>query len=219
MTPDIMRVAAFILTISIFAFRSHGADVRGCDGYPPAEGYRVAPGVELKWDSGTLAAAHLWSEPNTWVGNDFDVSTVCAHYIQSIKVFSTASWPNNRWDGFRVAVFAFSNGLPGSMLWPPGGGYYYRPVGIGWIWCEVPVGYSLPQSRSGFVAAMDQYYAYPNCDPFGVDGDLNRGHSWQYGMGHWTKLNVDGNLMLRVTVQGEIGVAPATLGRVKALYR
>jgi len=196
-----------------------GADVRGRVTSPPGEGFPFAPAVELRWDNGTLATAHLWAEPGMWVGNDFDVSTVCARHIQNIRVFSTGAWPNNRWDGFRVAVFAFANGIPGSMLWPPNGGYYYRPSGVGWTWCDVPVGYTLPASWSAFVAAMDQYYPYPTCDPYAVDGDPVRGHSWQFGAGHWTRLGVDGNLMVRAVVQGEIDVSPVTLGRVKALYR
>jgi hypothetical protein len=188
-------------------------------GYPPSVTSPLAPQLELRWDGGTLANAHLWPEPGIWVGNDFDVSTLCARRVQTIRVFSTAAWPNGSWDGFRVALYAFTGGVPGSLIWPPGGGQYYRPAGMGWRWCDVPVEWTLPSSRNAFVAAMDQYYPYPNCDPYAVDGEPLRGDSWQYGQGQWTKLETEGNLMLRVIVQGEIGVAPATLSRVKALYR
>ncbi|NIT37183.1 MAG: hypothetical protein GTN49_11930, partial [candidate division Zixibacteria bacterium] len=79
-----------------------------------------------------------------------------------------------------------------------------------------------------FVAAQEQFYNNPNCDPFSVDNNtVFRDHSWQYYLAKWEKLQLEQeagpyrNLMVRVWVEPGIefpGVAPSSIGRVKALY-
>jgi hypothetical protein len=77
------------------------------------------------------------------------------------------------------------------------------------------------------LAAQEQFYNYPNCDPFALDNNTTfRGHSWQYYEGSWAPYErstdpVYRNLMIRVWVepgQEFHGVAPSSIGRVKALY-
>ncbi len=183
--------------------------------------------TELKWDNGSWKYFVWWyTGADSWVGNDFDVSTLrTAARIVSVKLFTSAVWPNDRWDGFRVGIYSFDQ-TPGSMMWPTGGtGYFYQPTGLsGHVWVEVPVDWVTPAAK--FLAGMEQDYDPPSCDPFAVDtNDSFRNRSWQsYGGQAWKKLETTAdpyrNLMLRVLVDdiSQPAVAPQSLGRVKALY-
>ena len=96
----------------------------------------------------------------------------------------------------------------------PDGAHGWKCVSVDWV---------LPGGTTNFLAAMEQYYNYPDCDPYAVDNnDTFLGRSWQYYQGIWRP--VEGtlnyhNLMLRVVVGDEMfAVKPTSLGRVKALY-
>jgi len=156
-----------------------------------------------------------------WVGNDFDLATIAARNVGYLLILSTPNWPNSWWDGFRVGLFSFAGGVPGPRLWPTGTPYYFRPTtGGGWQWVQIGVNWKLPGGTSGIVGAAEQYYNPPNCDPFGFDTGPSAGHGWRYYGGSWTPFNSwNANLMLRVTLVGDAGVAPSSFGRVKALYR
>ena len=72
---------------------------------------------------------------------------------------------------------------------------------------------------------MEQYYDYPNSDPFYCDNNPTfRRHSWVYYQGQWIPWepwDVYVNVMLRVYVEtGHTfpGVQSTSIGRVKALY-
>jgi hypothetical protein len=199
--------------------------------YAPSD-YNPAT-LELKWDTGTRKWSVAWfTGAGAWVGNDFDTRTTLktTHVkILKLRLYTRDNWPNRVWDGFRVGVFAFAGGVPGSRLWPAsGGGYYFKPSGgPGHVWAECPVNWVCP--APGFMAAQQQYYNWPNCDPWAVDDNATfRERSWNYYGGAWSPLSnalLDikpyYNLMLRVRVETghtSPGVEPSSIGRVKALY-
>ncbi|UCH78545.1 MAG: hypothetical protein JSU81_00945 [Candidatus Coatesbacteria bacterium] len=202
------------------------ADVAG-----PAWGERSAGApletdgrLELKWDNGLGAWVMCWyTGADSWVGNDFDISTLGGSWwIETIRVMSTASWPNGRWDGFRLGVYAFAGSLPGSRFHGP---LYVRGGGSGYRWCDFDFGmwvWSL-LGHKRFVVSLEQYYNYPACDPYVLDNNRTfQGHSWQYQGGRWEPLvGTAGyrNLMVRVVISDLMAVTPASLGRVKALYK
>jgi hypothetical protein len=182
--------------------------------------------LELSWDNGTRRWSISWySGAGAWVGNDFDISTISAYRaVAKMRFYTRDGWPNSQWDGFRVGFYSFS-AVPGSMLWPTGGGgYFFKPSGLhGHVWVDINIGWTCP--AMAFVAAVEQYYNYPNNDPYALDSNtVNMRHSWQYYGGTWSPLTSGSipdhhNLMLRVVVNNEtLAVAPASLGRVKALY-
>lgn len=183
--------------------------------------------LELAWDTGTPSWLITWrAGEGTWVGNDFDISTVKTYpYIRKVRVYSTPTWPNSTWDGFYLAVYSVAGNVPGSVMWPPGGrGRFFQGTTSAYAWQNFDVNWSLPAGVRRFVPAVEQYFDYPNCDPHLVDDNATfRGHSWAYYQGNWHPLtNKTGyyNLMLRVVVDNNHnpGVDPVTVGRVKALY-
>lgn len=183
--------------------------------------------LELTWDSGKASWLIAWrSGAGTRVGNDFDVATLKTYpHVRTIRVYSSPAWPNGTWDGFYIGVYALAGGVPASMMWPPGGrGRYVKGTTSSYGWQIFAVDWTLPSGVRKFVPAVEQYYDFPNCDPHVVDDNATfRKHSWAYYQGNWHPLtNKTGyyNLMLRVVVDDEHnpGVAPATVGRVKALY-
>jgi hypothetical protein len=76
------------------------------------------------------------------------------------------------------------------------------------------------------MGAYEQFYNYPNADPFMIDNNPTfMGHSWQYLSGSWAPFEQSNiapyrNVMLRMIVDNEQNpaVAPSSIGRVKALY-
>jgi len=184
--------------------------------------------LELKWDNGTRRWSWAWyTGAGSWAGNDFDLSTLSTYRaIRKIRFYTRGNWPNNRWDGFRVAFFSFGGGIPGSRLWPTASpGYYFRPSApTGHIWIDINIGWTCP--TNAFVAAEEQLYNYPNCDPYAVDNNpVFLRHSWHYSGGNWEPVNFPAqygpyyNVMLRVVVDDEaVTVTPTSLGRVRALY-
>jgi len=177
--------------------------------------------IELIWDSGSGRWWLAWyTGRGSWVGNDFDISTISTYRaVEKIKLQSRADWPNVGWDGFNLGIYNFAGGIPGSLLWGP---KFVVPTGSAG-WKEFSVGWTLPSGIDKFVAAQEQYYNYPNCEPYCVDNSLTfTRHSWQYYLGTW-ELHVGyqnyRNVMLRVIVDNStLAVTPASLGRVKALY-
>lgn len=191
---------------------------------PEAPGYDAT--FELKWDSGAGRwMVHWYTGADSWVGNDFDVSTIKTY--GGIKTYRTQSrlWPNQRWDGFRIAIYAFGGGVPGSMMWPTSGTpKFVMPSGPEAGWKDFDVNWVLPGTKR-FMAAQEQFYNGPEyCDPYIIDNNLTfMGHSWQYYEGSWKPLEGFAgyrNLMVRVIVDNEQNpaVAPSSIGRVKALY-
>jgi hypothetical protein len=189
--------------------------------------------MELKWDNGLRKWSIAWyTGGDAWVGNDFDVSTLKTSYakILKYKYYTRGAWPNEGWDGMRFAFYAFKGGVPGSMLWPTSGSpYFFKPSGgiQAHIWVEFNVDWTCPSVK--FLAAQEQFYNYPTCDPFALDNNTTfQGHSWQYTAGQWSPyLSTNEpvipyrNLMIRVLIEpGQTfpGVAPTSIGRVKALY-
>jgi hypothetical protein len=179
--------------------------------------------VELKWDSGFSRWWLCWyTGADTWVGNDFDISTISGYRaVQAIKLQSRSDWPNVGWDGFRLGIFDFKGGVPGSLLWGP---KFVVPTGsTGWK--EFSVGWTLPSGVYKFLAGQEQYYNYPTCEPFAVDSNPTPvRHSWMYMRGSWSPFEVSGvgpyrNVMLRVIVNNAtLALTPTSIGRVKALY-
>ena len=184
--------------------------------------------MELKWDNGQLGWSIVWDPgyESTWVGNDFDVGTLkwARAVILKFKFYTCGAWPNEGWDGVRLGFYSFGGGVPGSMLWPTsGGGYFFKPsAGIqAHIWVECDINWVCPSTK--FVAAEQQFYRYPQCDPFSLDNNTSfQGCSWQYSQGVWSPYEgfyVYRNVMIRVFVDEDTSaVAPTSVGRVKALY-
>lgn len=178
--------------------------------------------LELKYDNDTRAYFFVaLTGAGYWVGNDFDLSAISAYRaITRLKVYSWGAWPNGKWDGFRLGIYAYAGGTPGSLLWGP---TYFKPARTSYGWCSYAVGWTLPAGNRAFVAAAEQYYNYPNCDPFAVDTNPTFvDHSWRYQTGSWVKLpGVVGyrNLMIRAVVNNiPVNITPTSVGRVKALY-
>jgi hypothetical protein len=208
-----------------------GADcvVEGSVGDAVASAAFEADGtLELKWDNGNRRWSWAWyTGAGSWVGNDFNISTLSSYRaIRKTKFYTRDNWPNAVWDGFRVAFYDFPGSVPGSRLWPTsGGGYFFKPSGLhGHVWVEINIGWTCP--TTAFVAAQEQLYNYPNCDPYAVDSNTNfMRHSWRYYAGQWSPVEFSPpyhqyrNVMIRVVVDNEtLAVKPTSLGRVKALY-
>ena len=211
-----------------------GADVAAEGGFYAAAPSLSAPAsydqstLELSWDNGTRRWSIAWyTGAGAWVGNDFDTTTLKTSYVKILKfkMYTRDTWPNQVWDGFRIGFYNFGGGVPGSQLWPTGGGgYFFKPSGAnGHVWVECDINWTCPAVK--FVACEDQFYNYPNCDPFSLDTNTSfLKHSWQYYGGSWSpNEGYEGyyNAMIRVWVetgQEFPGVAPSSIGRVKALY-
>jgi hypothetical protein len=170
---------------------------------------------EMKWDNGTLGYVLTHFAADTWIGNDFDSSTLFANNLKLSRVRSRGEGPNGRWDGFNIGIYDFRNGVPGTRIWGPA---YVKGTGPGYPWCDFGVNWTLPKGVTKFVAAMGQCYNYPNGDPYCLDTGPLRRRGWTYYQGIWQPFQSDSNLMLRVVMQGDIGVEPTSIGRVKALY-
>ncbi len=189
--------------------------------------------LELGWDNGTRSYLVCWyTGRNSWAGNDFAASfgkdTTYVHVV-SVRIYTSNKWPNEKWDGFRVAIYNFEGDpepVPAERLWPKSGtGYFFLPEGPrGEYWVTVPVDWATP--HLDFVAAMEQVYDQPRCDPFAVDSNPTfLRHSWSFYNNQWQRLETISdpyfNLMLRVVVEDGGSyptVAPTSFGRVKALY-
>ncbi len=189
----------------------------------PAQSYADAP-VELKWDTGTMSYAYAWyTGAGSWVGVDFSIATLTDYrLITDMRLYCRVGWPNAVWDGGRMGVYAFSGSIPGSLLWGP---TWFRPTLSASGFQDFDIGWTLPTGQTSFILAWEQYYQYPNGDAFVVDNNHTAtGHSWQYYAGSWSYMSNSStgynNLMLRAVVDdvNNTGVAPTSLGRVKAVY-
>ena len=195
----------------------------------PATGGTVTPAggnndsqIELYWDSGTCTGDFAWyTGTNTWGGVDFSISTIAAYtYIYSSRIYYYPYWPNGTWEGNGMAVYAFSGGTPGSVMMPS---RYVRGSGTVGGWQSFDVSWGLPGGVQSFVMCFSQLYNYPGVDPvYPLDSATNYGiHCWYYYQGVWahTSSLYAGDLMLRATVDDtHSAVAPASFGRVKAMY-
>jgi hypothetical protein len=235
-----MRNVMLLLASGIMACgAAWAADVVADGGYYTSPNFTApAPydqsSLELMWDNGTRRWSVIWyTGADSWVGNDFDASTLKTSYakILKYKYYTRGAWPNLGWDGMRFAFYAFRGGVPGSMLWPTSGNpYFFKPSNPdiqAHIWVEFNVDWTCPSVK--FLAAQEQFYNNPTADPFAVDmNPTNLKHSWQYYNAAWSpiELNFEGvgpyrNVMIRVWVepgQEFPAVAPSSIGRVKALY-
>jgi hypothetical protein len=170
---------------------------------------------ELRWDNGTLGYVRAYILGGTWVANDFDATTLSATHVRYLRFFSTPEWPNRSWDGCKIGIYRLVSGQPGALIWGP---EFVKGSGPGYRWCTFDVDWSLPKGILKFVAAVEQPYDYPYLDPYCLDTSPATGRAWTYYQGIWKPLETYTNLMLRVVMQGDIGVAPTSVGRVKALY-
>lgn len=176
---------------------------------------------ELKWDNGEWQLSIAAQKgKDVWWGNDFDVSTLKADWrIKTTRVFCRRDWPNNKWDGFRIAYFGFTGGIPDSIIWPENAEpKWVKPTGTEkMFWSDFGVNWALPRGRFKFLAAVEQFYNYPDCDAPCFDSEMyNKRHTWRnYPVWEVYKYH---NLMVRVIVEEATAAAPASLGRIKALY-
>jgi hypothetical protein len=222
------RIVATALILAAAAAGAYDHVVNPAGAGPAANAPREADGTRaLAWDSGNPSWLIAWrGGEGTWVANDFDVSTVKTFpYIRKVRFYSTPSWPNGSWDGCYLAIYSFSGSVPGSIMWPTAGkARFVTGTSSSYAWQDFTVNWALPDGVRRFVAALDQYFNYPNCDPHMVDDNVSfLGHSWAYYQGNWHPLtNKTGyyNLMLRVVVDNDHNpaVGPASAGRIKALF-
>ncbi len=183
--------------------------------------------VELKWDSGFgMWWLVYYTGGGTFVGNDFDLSTIKTYSgMKTFRLQLRNNWPNTQWDGGRMAIFSFSGGVPGSMMWPTSGSPQFIMPSGATGWKDFDVNWVLPGVKK-FLAAWEQFYNYPSADPFLIDNNPTfMGHSWLYYQGQWSPFESSNiapyrNIMIRMIVDNEQnpGVAPSSIGRVKALY-
>ncbi len=172
--------------------------------------------MELKWDDGTPTNRWAWyTGADAWIAQEFDISTISSYnYVRYIRFYAYGNWPNGIYEGGRIAIYSFSGGSPGSILWGP----EYRPnTGDGWN--DLDVWWSLG-TVTNFMTAWNQFYNYPNCDGWCVAGGTTA-HAWYYynGWSHGSS-QFGRTFMIRAVVDDEhpAAVAPSSLGRVKALY-
>lgn len=190
-----------------------------------AVGAVCATEYELKWDTGSARASVVCvNVGDFWWGNDFDVSTLNARYVDRIKITSSPQLQNGQWDGFRIAIWDI-RAVPAEIIWPESGvPKFVKGSGRGLVvWCEFDVGWTLPPGLNTFIAAQEQFFLPPNCDPFIFDDAVKvKTHTWFRSLPQyiWENRSWEGHtLMLRVIMQGEVSVTPTSVGRVKALYR
>ncbi|UCH78726.1 MAG: hypothetical protein JSU81_01890 [Candidatus Coatesbacteria bacterium] len=190
-----------------------------------AVGAVCATEYELKWDTGVPGASLVCINVGLgfWWGNDFDVSTLNTRYLDRIKINSSPVLENGQWDGFRIAIWDIRS-VPAGIIWPTSGvPRFVKGRGEGYnVWCEFDVGWTLPPGVNTFVAAQEQFFIPPHCDPFIFDDDnVREPHTWFKGpKDPWVNQSLHGHtLMLRVIMKGEVSVEPTSIGRVKALYR
>jgi len=181
---------------------------------------------ELQWDNDVFRlAVHFQYGEGTWAGLDFDTSTLKTANWRLKRVRANLDWAaDERWEGMRLAIFDLAGGKPGQIIWPRSGTpKFIMPYGTPstvCTWCTFPVGFDLPQPE--FVVALEQYYDHPFCDSYGAGygrGNAEK-HTWlNHWNAGWVRTEI-GVWMLRAVVEGptNIGVAPTSLGRVKALY-
>ncbi len=172
---------------------------------------------ELKWDNGTVQTYLSYgSGPNIWLGVDFDISTIPSYnHLRTARI--NASPTPGSWNAFRLAIYSFTS-TPGSILWGPQF-IYGSTTG----WNDFTVDWGLPGGTTKFLIGVEQYYNPPNNDSLGMDSNpTSTGHNWAYIFGYWERFNAPGgydNIMFRAVMDNEhTGVAPQSLGRVKALY-
>jgi hypothetical protein len=224
------RFALVIGLVACVAAGAWAADVavdRAEAGPPVAEVPGYDDTYECKWDNGVGSwwLVYTSAPSGIFVGNDFDVSTIKTYGgLKTFKLQLRSDWPNEQWDGGRMAIFSFAGGVPGSIMWPTSGTpKFIMPTGpTGWQ--EFDVSWVLPGTKK-FLPTWEQFYQYPNADPFMVDNEpIFKEHSWRYAGGLWIKFmsSVDPyrNLMIRMIVDNEQNeaVSPSSIGRVKALY-
>ena len=181
---------------------------------------------ELKWDTGNTSSTVIITNvgEGTWFANDFDVSTLGRRYVDRIKIMSSG-YRYAPWDGFRIAIFDFDQ-VPGKIIWPTSGvPKFVKGSGSHeFDWCEFDVGWTLPPGNDAFVVGQEQFYLPPACDPYCFDDNVeHRWHTWRKATPtrdwnlHYSQAR-DKNVMIRVILTGDVGIQPASLGRVKALY-
>jgi hypothetical protein len=222
MSKIVLYVCVALAVVSVAAWASDVIVERAPLAGPTAADNEHDAALELKYDNGTQQFFFVnYTGEGYWVGNDFDLSAISGYRaVTRLKVFSWGAWPNGKWDGFRLGIYAVSGGTPGSLLWGP---TYFKPTRTTAGWCNYSIGWTLPPGNRMFLAAAEQYYDYPDVDPFAVDSNTTfMDHSWVYGSGSWVKLPGTAgyrNLMVRAVVNNiTVDVAPTSVGRVKALY-
>jgi len=218
----------YVLALLALAAVAGAADLAGVRAAPAGEARepgRLDPSdglIDLGWDRGGVYGGFVWiTGLGVWAGSDFDISTLATYnHVASGRIYYYPHFPNEIFEGNREGVWSFAGGAPGSLLWGP---TFVRGTAFGWN--SYAVGWTLG-AVTAFVMAFEQYYDYPNCDPVTTcaHGAGSGDHSWiRYGGAwhHWWETG-NGNfaLMIRCIVDNSYsGVAPASLGRVKALYR
>jgi len=179
--------------------------------------------LELAWDNGVpfADAGAFFTGADKWGGVDFDITTLSSyHYVASGKIYYWPGFPNNEFEGNRMAVWSFVGGNPGSILHGP---TFVRATAFGWN--AYAADYNLG-ATTAFVLGFEQYYNYPYCDPiYTMSSTGTPSHSWYYYGGVWRPMNQMGYgnypLMYRAIMNdtGFAAVAPTSFGRVKAMYR
>ncbi len=163
--------------------------------------------MELKWDSGSPGYYIQWyTGSGAWVMNQFDTATISGYnHVDSVRFYAQSPGTG------RIKVAS------GSQVWGP---EFRTCTAAGWN--ELSVDWTLPGGATDLGVYWEQFYNYPSGLGFYLDGQNGTGsHSWYYYNGWYPITSLGyGNraVLLRAVVSNNSGVAPSSLGRVKALY-
>ncbi|MCP4230719.1 MAG: hypothetical protein GY771_11320 [bacterium] len=187
--------------------------------------------IELKYDSGIPYVIVAFNNGvDMWVGNDFDTTEHSTGYprIDSIRLYCYDAWPPPAgFDGSYLAIYDYTNGAPGDMIWPTDSNpMWIVPSDNGFQDFTV----DWQTTTRTFVTANNQYNDYPNCDPFLTDDNLvDQNHSWVASDSTWQRFkdndslqdttNGYNNLMMRVIITPSTEIESSSLGGIKAMYR
>lgn len=178
----------------------------------------LAADNELKWDNGSFLSGG--GATVIYYGHDFDLTNYNPRHIKFIRIYSSGVAFNGQWDGFDVKLFDFTNGYPGELLWGPtfviGSG---TEGSGGFHWFDYAANFTLPAGKTKVVAVLTNHNPGPNVDPICQDNKTIAHHQWWLTGTQWAMYNQPGDLMIRLVVSDDVGVAPASLGRVKAAFK
>ena len=217
-----MRTVLIGLLMAGMALAAAGTAYVGTPGAVPYTPGYMTDG-ELSRDDGTIDNAWCYlNGAGTYAGDQYDTPATLKH-LEGIKYFVwSQGWPDSTYQGFHVACWKMTSGMPGDIVWPTSGGPAYNPnTGGNWITQAVSPTLDLSVAApSGFLVGIGFLYAYPAIDAFGVDNTGIGPYDWAYTTS-WTAAPYGkGSARALVTdTPDNPGVETATMGTIRALYR
>jgi len=147
-----------------------------------------------------------------------------AGYIQRIRLYVGNPPGYTSWDGFQLEIWDWYDSsfpeAPGKRVWGPEAFTYNLANPHGWV-TYTEVNYEW-KSTQPFLLLAKQRDGYPNCDSIYCDASRTTPNpNWSYFIHKWYPFVVlNGDFLFRVYYgASHPGVAPTSLGRIRALYR